>query len=148
MRAHWTLCGQHCIRKAYFFPTLLLHIRLRFESRNLLLVTQCIVCHKKNRLWTWVIYYELRTMKMLTRFRDSKLSLICFPEGWGWRQCDAGPRSVPNSDGVCRQLLHLIARHLQCRIYRKSCIQMTRGGLASLANYACNTALLHLRCAV
>ena len=32
-------------RKAF-----LLHIRLSFESRNLLLVTQCIVCHKKNRL--------------------------------------------------------------------------------------------------
>ena len=30
--------------------TLLLHLTLSFKSRNLLLVTQCIVCHKKNRL--------------------------------------------------------------------------------------------------
>ena len=30
--------------------TWLLHIRLSFKSRSLLFVTQCIVCHKKNRL--------------------------------------------------------------------------------------------------
>ena len=33
-------------------------VTTKFESRNLLLVTQCIVCHKKNRLWTWITSYE------------------------------------------------------------------------------------------